>query len=545
MGAHERRVSLVVLSRKLGAVLLLFLCVSGSFAALSNGGLFDDDVSHYLAARYSWTHPELLVDVWARPAYTVLASPLAQLGWPATRWLNVALSLLACFLAFRLAGYLGIEEPWLAAAFTAIQPLFFQLSYGTLTEPVFAVLLAAATLLYYEKRFAASALCISALPLARGEGGAFLVGWFFLLLRQRRLNPILCLGVFPSLWIFAAWGLTGDLLYVVHRNPYLTAHPYPEAELAALSTKLSHWADYLVRWPVITGPALLPLVSLSLMVGVTGRGRLIHAICISYLVLQSFIMMTGRIGFFSSGNESFFPRFFVSVAPLLGVISAQAVQHVLSRPRGLLVILSSIQAVAITWWYYQPFSRVGRLGLVSAWLVAMAAISVCVLPKRAAAALYKAGTVLVFAIGIAHIARWVEPYRTYPSGEVCNLVGQWLRGSEYRARPLIALNPSFWLAANRDPFDRTRLDAFVRAGGYDGLPESLQAIPGGTIVVWDSVYFPRHAKIPLESLDAASFRVLHSSATTDDPSDALYRDDERVFELVILEKIEPSNEPTR
>jgi len=159
----------------LAVVLLLSFCVFSAYAFFSQGTLTTDDITHYQAARYSWVHPRLFIDIWYRPAYTILSSPFAQFGIRAARFFNVLISVLSCYVAFKLAQTLGLSQPWLAAAYTAVQPFFVPLASSTLTEPLFCLLLATATLFYVRGHFLRSALCMSILPLARVEGFVFLL----------------------------------------------------------------------------------------------------------------------------------------------------------------------------------------------------------------------------------------------------------------------------------------------------------------------------------------------------------------------------------
>lgn len=523
-------------------VLFAFLCASATCAMMSQGGLFHDDIAHYLAARYAWVHPILLVDVWARPAYTVLASPFAQFGLEAMRWLNVFVSLMACLVSYYLATSLRLREAWPAAAFTAVQPLFFQLSFGTLTEPLFGLLLAAATLFYLRNRFIASALCMSALPLARAEGALFAAAWFVLLLKERQMKAVLCLAMFPALWVAASFAISGDPLFILNSNPYLHVNAYPESAGADLATKLSHWSDYFVRWPDITGPVLLPLVSLALIVGIARRGAIIPVVAIAYFVVQTIIMMTGRLGFFSDFNESLYPRFFVSIAPLLGAIAAQAVDYIFvelpeaGSKGAAFVAVAVVQTFAFTWWYLQPLSRLGRLHIVVVWAVGAMAVAAVVSKRRLTALTSTTWIVVTLAVGVSYLARWTAPYHLYPSDRLCIAAAKWLTTSPLRDRPLIVLHPSFWLGSERDPFDKSGLEAFQLAGGDDNLRASIRSVPDGAVIAWDSLFFVKHARLPLESLDPNIFHTVDTASTSGNPADPFYRDGENPFTFVLLEK---------
>jgi hypothetical protein len=114
----------------------------------------DDDRTHYLIARYSWTHPLLFLDLWGRPHTRCFLRHLLNLASAADVF-NILVSLASCYVAFEIARTLGPGNAWLAAAFTALQPLFVLLSDG-LTEPLFSLVLGASVLLYLREDFRAS-----------------------------------------------------------------------------------------------------------------------------------------------------------------------------------------------------------------------------------------------------------------------------------------------------------------------------------------------------------------------------------------------------
>lgn len=58
----------------IGAVFLWFLMQSEGYIGDA------DSATHYRFARYAWKYPVNLLDHWAKPVFTLLASPFAKFG---------------------------------------------------------------------------------------------------------------------------------------------------------------------------------------------------------------------------------------------------------------------------------------------------------------------------------------------------------------------------------------------------------------------------------------------------------------------------------
>src|SRR5512136_252393 len=86
--------------------LVAFIVATAAVALASNGAYHDDDLKHFLFARWVRFDPQYLAHVWGRPGFTLLYALPAQLGWPTCRLLSVVLSGVAAWATFRAAGRL-------------------------------------------------------------------------------------------------------------------------------------------------------------------------------------------------------------------------------------------------------------------------------------------------------------------------------------------------------------------------------------------------------------------------------------------------------
>ncbi len=511
------------------AVLLMVFCAFASLAYFFDGSISDDDRAHYLIARYSWSYPELLLDLWGRPAYTLLSSPFAQFGIRAAGVFNVLVSLASCYVAFAIAQALGLTRPWLAAAFTAVQPLFVLLSVGTLTEPLFSLLLAASVLFYLRDNFVKSALCMSLLPMARLEGFAFIALWTLLLLWRGRWKAAACLAVFPLLVNTAGFLASGEPLFLLRYNPYGTGGGVPSNPWM--------WWDYVVRWPTVTGPLLLPLITLGLLCAVEIRKWLVSAVTAALVGLY-FVAYTRGAAADITKDQVIALRLFVSAAPLLGVLATQGIHylfaHSQSRTRRVILPLVGLQALMFTWWWAMPGSYLGRLHLVTTWLVVLAVVGRAALSSPRLRSVVETGFIgLALLIAGVHLVRW-WPLQGPPSvvDVMLSDTADWFQSSDWKGRPVVAITPRFWMRSRKDPYETSYAVGYKAFGrGYEDLVR--EAAPG-TVIVWDT---QRFSGVPLDAFSPREFRVIRSFSTSDDPEDRYFHRGQAPFRVVVFEKV--------
>src|SRR5687767_1923592 len=157
------------------AAAVVFAALSLACAISSEAFVTADACLHYLYAKYAFSRPAYLVDVWGRPVCTALyALPAALGGRLGVRVMSLLLALATAGATCRIARGQGVRRPALAFIFVLAQPLLFLHSFGEMTELPFAALLAFAFLAYQSRRWLVAALLVSLLPLARPEGFGFL-----------------------------------------------------------------------------------------------------------------------------------------------------------------------------------------------------------------------------------------------------------------------------------------------------------------------------------------------------------------------------------
>jgi hypothetical protein len=306
----------------------------GSFVAVATALVFlypdsyqQDGGYHFLFARWAWVHPELLVGVWSRPAFTLLYSLPAQFGYPAAKLFTVAICAACAWHTWKLAKDLGFSRPDLAIPLLVLQPSFFLLCSDTLTEPLFALLFVIALRLHHAGRVRAGMLVASSLILARPEGFFVGVAWgvWILIDRRdprplvRRLPATLLLASGAVAWWLAAWLITGDPLHIKHNWPpdwIASGGPYGSGPIWSYAGKL----------PEISGPLLaIPfLLGLGLLLKSRRHGTLTSP-TLTILLVHSIFWSYG--GFGSAG----YPRYMVIVSPAIALITLEGWNSIADR----------------------------------------------------------------------------------------------------------------------------------------------------------------------------------------------------------------------
>jgi hypothetical protein len=198
-----------------GAIYVLLVLLANGV----NGGA--DTFTHYQMSRYSWIHHDLLLNQWGKPVFTVLFSPIAQLGLQAIIWTNLALIFFEAFLVLKIANQLDLKRSWLAPLLFLTCPVVFDNAVSSLTEIICALFLILFIHWSLRGKFFLGALVLSFMPFARSEGFVILgvAAMFFFFTRRWKFIPLLAVGS-VILDLIGYW-YTGIPLWIFDSNPYV------------------------------------------------------------------------------------------------------------------------------------------------------------------------------------------------------------------------------------------------------------------------------------------------------------------------------------
>ncbi|HET6438912.1 MAG TPA: hypothetical protein VFG59_12670, partial [Anaeromyxobacter sp.] len=313
---------------------------------------------HYFYARWAFEHPRNLVGVWARPLFTTLYALPARLGYPVAKLMTVVVSLATAWQTGRLARESGMKRAELAVPLLVLQPSFLLIFSDTMTEPLFALVLAVALRLHRAGRLSASMWVASLLPLARPEG--FFVGvlWGLWVLFDPRAGRSLVLRSLSTLqlaggvaaWWAAAYGLTGSPRFIIDNWPANWAG-------AAYGTG-PLWHYWVVRNEILAGPALWILFGLGAVSLVLHRRALLPLACLALIAGLHSVFY--RLGMFGSAG---YARYLVCVAPpfaLATLAGWNTVAHWLERVPGL--VTRAAGAAVLVWAAVLCLKFVDRFG---------------------------------------------------------------------------------------------------------------------------------------------------------------------------------------
>jgi hypothetical protein len=380
---------------------LVLLSAYVTYALVSTGVYFDDDIQHYLISHYSWQHPHLLLDYWGRPAFTIAYAPAAALGFTTARLFSAVLAAGVCASAAYLAHLYGVRRFWLAAVLTGLQPDLMRQGFSTLTELIFALLLCWALIAYRRERWGWMALIVGWLPLARYESLPLVLVFLVILGRKQRLRwipwlglPLLIQNSFQAFWQHKLLLLIFPFSQVIERQgDAIPVYP-PGGPLY-----------YVMRSPYAFGAAIL-------LLGCYGMWRMRPGMLhITVLLVLAILSLT--YAFLPGAGIAGYSRHLAAVAPEMGVLAAFGLSDLLGRVssgrRALIAGLSGITALLI----------------------------------------------------LAQLALQVQPFQLTQTQQLAIESSRWLK-AQHSSNPVISANVWINYTAEIDPFDPARAQVLSR-----------------------------------------------------------------------------------
>ncbi|HEU0185610.1 MAG TPA: hypothetical protein VFS27_09875 [Blastocatellia bacterium] len=463
----------------------VFAAVGVALVMLYRDADQQDSGYHFLFARWAHRHPQYFIGVWARPLFTLLYFPIAQLGYAAAKFFTVVISLATAWQTFLLARQIKFDRAEMAIPLLFLQPSFFLLSSTAMTETLFALVFVIALRLHLSGRIKLGMVVASLLILIRPEG--FFVGllwgvWVMtegqgdgatgrrgdgamrswrdkaldlsflpVALSPRRPVSILLLSTGLLAWWLAAYLISGDPLWIVHDWP-----PDWRPDGKANGTGPIWW--YVAMSPLIIGP-------LSLWPFIVGLWRLLKRrefLCGVSAFLFLFVahsLMFWRGWFGSAG----YARYFVCVSPAIALIT-----------------LAGWNVLAIETKNFAPLrSGAARNSLAGAAL---------------------AGSLLISFI-------YVDSWTFTRDARAVDEMFEWFRANERPVARLIGSQAYMWAVFDRDQWERPSFTA-----DREHNLELIRQSPPRTLVFWDEETGPKWYGLRAEDFESAGYVVLKSQA---------------------------------
>jgi hypothetical protein len=427
-----------------------FLIVLSYYSEGLSGG--SDSYGHFLIAKNAWSHPELILDQWGKPLYTIIAMPFAQFGIHGIILLNIICLIGSGFFAYRIAVMLQFKFAYMAFLLTVCSPVFLDNTISSLTEPLCAFLVIWCVYLHTKSNYTLSAIMASLLPFARSEG--FIVLFVFsvvIILVQKRYYSIPLLFSGSIIFNTLGWIIQGDPFWVISQNPYINF------ELSGNNIcgngGLFHYL-YAGHYTFGFFVCILLAGSIPLILGEYFRNEekrnsiylLISGIFLGYFGAHVFIWWKGMMG--SCG----YVRVMTVIVPLVSLL----VVYVLHKSTSYINI------------------RLPKNGsIIMQFIVILFVLNTIYTPFRYYA--YKYPLTLT------------EEQKQY------NTLHIWYQETNYQNRTKIYLRPYFSIIANIDPYNKNE--------HLDFWASSLQFSKKDDILIWDSHFGPYECGIPLIDLE--------------------------------------------
>jgi hypothetical protein len=437
-------------------LILFFLFITASLALLSvgsHGG--EDDISHYRIARLAFANPEMFLDLWGKPLFTIPASIFARFGYNGVKIMNVLISSLTLYVTYRTSKLFNLRYPWAAVIVTGCAPVFLALSYSGMTEILFSLIAVTSVWALMRGRYVVMVLLLSFLPFARSEGFVLWIPVIVALIAEKRQRMI---PLFATGFIF--FSVVGafvfkDILWVIHNFPYGGSDLYGNGSIL-------HFAGQL---PVITGIVMfLPVLVAMIFLAASGTKLLIPGgreyLLLWYVLLPALLYFGAHsiVWWLGMGNSAGLVRVMAAVIPLVAIAALYGIDR----------------------------------------------LSFLIESRNIAPLPY----VLILLAGVAGegVSRYRHPAPLSGEQLLVRDAVRWLRNSGHTSEKVYYYNPFYLMLSGTDPADSHK--------AAEKVPDPVNPAAGvgtGEIVLWDSHFAPAEGRLPESRLAESGEFILLAS----------------------------------
>ncbi len=483
---HQGTWTVNFLINKTTLLILVGLLVTIALGLLSNGVHHDDDLTHFMFARWAWTHPAYLVHHWGRAGFTLPMALVAGIGdrttaWHLARMLSAIVTAAAVWLAADYGRRAKLPHCWAIVPLCYLQPLLLRLAYTTLTETFLAFYLMLAVWLAQREKYCRATLVFSMALLCRHEAVVLLpVWWGYLFLQRRESVRGRILAMALALWAPIAQNV---LHFVAFGVWPISAFFAPSGSTEYIATSPTAYIPNIIWASTVAVVGLFAAGCTSLR----NRALLLPAALVAVFAATHIVVKW--LGVFASGG---FARFMVGVAPLLAVVACSglaAVAREISlrnhrRMRATPIVLITSAAALAACWVEARAGRIGLASISSSWLLyssllllAMFITCLVIRGQRFRRIVAVAGLSFVIILSLAQFAMMTRPLRLQAEHLAVQELVRQLDELGLADRPILAANPWVaWFAGH------------VEAPNAHKDATMVATMPVGGLVVWDSIY---------------------------------------------------------
>lgn len=280
-----------------------------------------DSIVHYFFAHYAFQEPILYFDHWAKPFFTLLASPFAQFGFEGLKLFNGITGLLSAWIAYLISKKLDLKYAWLAIICVFFSPTYFVELFSGYTEPLFGLVLIASIYLILVQRPLYSAVLVSFLPFVRSEGLVIIMVFTLFFLIRKNFKAIVLLPAGHLLYSFAGLLAGKKFFWVFSEIPYSVSSVYGKGNFTHYPQQLLITLGVPIFLLFIIGIVSLLANMVTKKIQPFSSNKLLEVRLLifgSFLAFFLFHSLSWGFGLFGSMGMS---RVLNAMVPLLSIIS--------------------------------------------------------------------------------------------------------------------------------------------------------------------------------------------------------------------------------
>jgi hypothetical protein len=448
------------------------------------GGL--DSWNHFLISKCAFLHPDLLLDQWNKPLFTLITVLICQLGFNALIIFNIfCVATSGLFLSLGLKN-LGYKNTWSLIPLSAFTPILFQNTISGLTEPLNVLFLSLVFYFWCKDQLKYAVIVASFLPFVRTEGFVICGAVFLMLIIRKDYKLILWLISGSVVMNLVGFAITGKPFWIITENPYWKHET--EGTFEAGSGSFFH---YIVQGRAIFGLPLeiaFVLSNLFILYCFVAKKKIQNVVLLSVLVFWFYFLAHTTIYYLGILGSHGLTRVMAVIAPPLAILSF----YVLNELQGLFKINPKFH-----------FIPVGLFALTVVWTG-------------------------------YHESDYAKPHRFSEATVKADKTqknfikaGEWLIENKLMNRPIIHQSPYFDVRFNKDPYN---IQSSYRVWSID---QKNDWAAKGVVVIWDGFSAVREGNTKLDWLiNNPNYTLLHTIDGFEKPE---Y--DSTMYKICIFEKI--------
>jgi hypothetical protein len=183
------------------------------------GGL--DSWEHFLISKFSIKYPDLFLNQWNKPIFTIFTCLPTQLGINGLIVFNIICLMSAAWLLDMTMKHIGFKNSWVIQIFVIFTPILFLNTVSGLTEPLTILFVAVFIYLYFHDYTKSSLVVSGFLPLVRTEGFVLLGAILILVLMDKKWKQLPYLFIGALMMNGIGFAITGKPFWIISENPYL------------------------------------------------------------------------------------------------------------------------------------------------------------------------------------------------------------------------------------------------------------------------------------------------------------------------------------